>query len=159
MATPLVRRVDAPPAALATGRFADAGYAWACECLTQKAISLTPEQWARAVFEGSGLPLRAFMLFGWKVGLGLKMGSLKKTSHVLGWPIVDSDRGSVTLEASSRIVDTQNVIVMGDAGITWITRVRFTNIVGRALWVFAAPIHQYLICRALKRVARSAAES
>ena len=33
------------------------------------------------------------------------------------------------------------------------------DIVGRALWVFAAPIHQYLISRGLKRVARSAAQS
>jgi hypothetical protein len=48
----------------------------------------TPEQWARAVFEGAPPPVRWFLVNGFRYGLGLRFGPQPSPEHVLGWAII-----------------------------------------------------------------------
>jgi hypothetical protein len=158
MTTSRARRIEVPVAVrsgLVGGRFAEADFSWACEYPAKSADSGTPERWARGVFEDAPVWLRWILIFGWKIGLGLKMGPSSSPRHVLGWHIRQSDAQAVTLEAGSAMMDTQNVVLVNDSGVTWVTFVRFNNRLGRVLWLLAAPIHQWLIPRSLNRANRS----
>lgn len=159
MTTARARRVEVPQEIQAGGKFADADYAWAFELPVPDARSRTPEEWARAAFEGAPAFQRGFLTFGWKVGLGLKMGPKTGPKHILGWHIRHSDPDRLTFEADSRIVDTQNVVLDDDSTVTWITFVRYNNVLGRVLWALAAPVHQVLTPFSLKRASRSRARA
>lgn len=48
----------------------------------------SPEQWARAALEGAPQPLRLFIVFGWRVVLGFRLGPQASADHILGWRVV-----------------------------------------------------------------------
>jgi hypothetical protein len=156
-----VRRVQVRADIRSAAALGDADYAWACtltdltDLCDQTSGSGTPEDWARAVFEGGSGPMRAFLRTGWRFGLGLRLGSVQAADHVLGWPIRYSGPDRIDLTADSRIVATENVVTCDEAGVTWVTFVRYRNPLGRLLWLLAAPLHQVLIPRSLIRAGRA----
>lgn len=152
-----VRRTELRADIREVARLGAADYAWACTLTDLTGRSGTPEEWARAVFEGASAPLRAFLLTGWRLGLGLRLGPTRAADHVLGWPIRYTGADRIDLTADSAVVATENIVMVDDAAVTWVTFVRYRNPVGRLLWLAAAPIHQVLIPRSLIRVGRRSA--
>ncbi len=132
-------------------------YASAFELPTPDAQSLTPEQWARATFEGAPVLLRWLLVMGWTLVLGLRLGPRPSAGHVLGWLISDSGSDSITLESRSRLVATRNIVVVNDSNVVWVTFVRFNRRIARPVWAVAAPIHHMAIPYLLKRASRSCA--
>ncbi|MFF7725203.1 DUF2867 domain-containing protein [Streptomyces sp. NPDC008001] len=157
MTTSRVRRVSVPHDVPGVGEFAAPGYASAFELTAPGAPSLTPEQWARAVFEGAPAPLRRLLVAGWSGVLGLGLGPRPSPGHVLGWLVSDSGAGSVTLDARSRLMAARNVVVTDGTRVVWTTLVRFERRTGGVLWGAAAPVHHAMVPRLLTRAARSAA--
>ncbi|WP_405783438.1 DUF2867 domain-containing protein [Streptomyces sp. NBC_00859] len=155
MTTPRVRRVDVPEAARTSGDFAAADYASAFGLPMPRAGSRTPEQWARATFEDAPAAVRWFLLRGWTLVLGLRMGPRPSPGHVLGWLVSQSGPGSVTLEARSSLVVTRNIVVVDGSGVVWITFVRYNRRLSRLVWAVAAPVHHLAVPRLLGRAART----
>ncbi|MBU3864365.1 DUF2867 domain-containing protein [Streptomyces sp. 4503] len=158
-AAPRARRTAVPGALAARDDLADAHYASAFALPVPRAGSLTAEQWARAVFEGAPAPLRRFLVLGWTLGLGLRLGPRTSPRHVLGWAVSDAADHSLTLTARSPLVLTHNVVAIEDARVLWATFVRFDRPVGRPLWALAAPVHHRTVPRLLGRAARDAASA
>jgi hypothetical protein len=157
MTTPRARRVEVPQAVQADGVFAESNYAWAFELPAPDARSLTPEQWARATFEGAPVLLRWFLAMGWTLVLGLRLGPRPSPRHVLGWLISDSGADSVTLESHSPLIVTSNIVVVSNSNVVWVTFVRFNRRIARPVWAVAAPIHHMMVPYLLKRASRSRA--
>ncbi|WP_328374902.1 DUF2867 domain-containing protein [Streptomyces sp. NBC_00440] len=155
MTTPRVRRVEVPQVARTAGEFATADYASAFELPSRHARSRTPEQWARATFEDAPAAVRWILLRGWTLGLGLRMGPRPSPDHVLGWLGSESGPGSVTLDASSPLVATRNVVVVNGSGVVWVTFVRFNRRVSRLVWSAAAPVHHLAVPYLLGRADRT----
>jgi hypothetical protein len=120
-------------------------YASAFEMSIGERRFLTPEQWARATFEGAPSALGLFLTFGWKFVLGLGLGPRSSPSHVAGWRIESSGRDSITLEAHSRLLHARNTVFVHDAAVMVVTDVHFDRRLGRVLWAAAAPIHHRTI--------------
>ncbi|MFI0770221.1 DUF2867 domain-containing protein [Streptomyces sp. NPDC021218] len=158
-AAPRARRTTVPGALAARYDLAGAHYASAFALPVPRAGALTAEQWARAVFEGAPAPLRRFLVLGWTLGLGLRLGPRTSPRHVLGWAVSDAADHSLTLTARSPLVLTHNVVAVEDARVLWATFVRFDRPVGRPLWALAAPVHHRTVPRLLGRAARAAASA
>ncbi|MGW7561539.1 DUF2867 domain-containing protein [Streptomyces sp. NPDC054757] len=141
--------------ALSADEFATADYASAFELPSRHARSRTPEQWARATFEGAPATVRWALLRGWTLVLGLRMGPRPSPDHVLGWPVSESGPGSVTLEARSPLVATRNVVVVNGSGVVWVTFVRYHRRLSRLVWAAAAPVHHLAVPYLLGRAERT----
>jgi hypothetical protein len=150
------RRIDLP-AALARE---NSGYASAFALATPRARALTPEQWARAVFEQGPAPLRSFVELGWRALLGLRLGPRHSPDHVAGWTIaaVDEWPDTVTLTADSRLLRARNVVAVADGVVEWVTTVQFDRPPARAIWAIATPVHSLTIPYLLTRTARTIEE-
>ena len=125
------------------------------EFRVQAARRLSAEQWARAVFEGAPRPLRLVLRFGWRVGLGLRLGPESGPEHVLGWRIASRTPDSVTLELRGGRITARNVARIDDGELSWTTSVRYESSLGRVLWSLAAPIHHLTMPYLLGRAVRS----
>jgi hypothetical protein len=151
MASQTVRRVEVPVGVRSRDDHPQSDYASAFELPLGDRKFLTPEQWARATFEGAPALLKAFMSAGWKNGLGLRLGPLTSPDHVQGWLIASSSADSITLEARSRLMVAQNVVVVGESTVVLVTFVHFIRRVGRVAWAVAVPIHNRVIPFLLRR--------
>jgi hypothetical protein len=154
MATSRGRRVALPAGSEPSGPLAGAEYAWAYEIPAERAAATSPEQWARAVFEGAPRGLRVFFVVGWRAGLGLRLDSSQSAANILGWSIRQSDPTHVVFEAESRILSAQNTVIVGDTTVTWITVVRYRKPPARVLWALARQLHQQIIPWSLRRADR-----
>lgn len=155
MTTARVRRVEVPQVVPGGEDLTDSDYVSAFELTAPRARARTPEEWARATFEGAPAPLRWLLVGGWTLVLGLRLGPRTSPAHVLGWPVPDSGPDSITLAAASRLLAAHNVVVVDEARVVWVTSVRFHGRVGRAVWAVAAPVHHlavpFLLGRANRR--------
>jgi hypothetical protein len=151
MASPAARRVEVPVGVRSRDERPQSDYASAFELPLGDRKFLTPEQWARATFEGAPTILKAFMTAGWKYGLGLRLGPLTSPDHVQGWLIASSGPDSITLEARSRLIVAQNIVVVSESNVVLVTFVHFTRRVGRIGWAVAVPIHNRVIPFLLQR--------
>lgn len=154
MTTPRARRTSVPDSAHATGKVADPHYASAFELPTGAATSRSPEQWLRATFETAPTPVSLFVRAGWRFVLGLRLAPMSSSEHVLGWTVTDTDTRSAAIQAHSRLLGSQNTVVVGDGKVAWVTFVRFTRPLARMVWAAAAPIHHRTIPYLLRRAAR-----
>ncbi|WP_331766696.1 DUF2867 domain-containing protein [Embleya sp. NBC_00896] len=157
MSSAHARRVEVPPAIGADEEFAGSDYASAFELAVPEAGFRTPEQWARAVFEGAPLVLRWMVTLGWTVVLRLRLGPRRSPEHILGWRIADSGAGSITLTSRSRLITAHNVVVVRDSSVVWVTFVRFDRRIARPVWAVVAPVHHLTIPYLLRRAHRSRA--
>jgi hypothetical protein len=151
MASGGARRVEVPDEIRARPGQPGSGYASAFELAIGARRFLTPEQWARATFEGAPAPLKVFLTTGWKYGLGLALGARASPEHVLGWLISSSSSDSITLQARSRFLVAQNVVMVSDSTVVLATLVQFSGRTGRALWAVATPVHHRVIPYLLQR--------
>jgi Protein of unknown function (DUF2867) len=113
----------------------------------------SPELWARAVFEGAPLPVRWFLLAGWRAVLGLRLGPRGSPGHVLGWRIVAAETGAVRLELRSRLMVAQLVLRLERSEAVLTTLVFYHRAAARPLWAVVAPIHRLIIPYLLNRAA------
>lgn len=150
-----VRHVEVPPQIAASFARSTANYASALALATDAATSRTPQQWARAVFEGAPAPLRSCIVFGWKHVLGLQLDPRPSDDRVLGWTIAEGDLapGSTALTAESRFLRACNIVLVESSTITWVTLVHYSHGTARPLWAIARPVHRltmrYLLVRAV----------
>lgn len=114
----------------------------------------SPEEWARAAFEGAPPPVRLFLLFGWRAVLGLRLGPRPSAEHVLGWRITNSGSETIHLTSRSPLMAAQLVMRVEGPGVTLSTHVSFEGRGGRPVWALVGPIHRRLIPYLLGRAAR-----
>jgi hypothetical protein len=151
MSTAHARRVEVPEGIRASDALGEPDYSSAFELQTQHAHALTAEQWARATWEGAPTLLRWFLVTGWTLVLGLRLGPRPSPQHVLGWLISASDSDSITLQAHSRLLAAHNVVLVNDSSVIWTTIVHFNRPIARTAWALAKPIHHIVIPYLLKR--------
>jgi hypothetical protein len=127
-------------------------YASAFDVARRAEDDRSPEQWARAAFEGAPAALRAFIAVGWRYGLGFRLGPRASTAHVLGWKIVSSTPDAIVLDLQSPLATAQKVVRVQTARVVMTTFVRYERLAGRALWSAVTPVHHrtepYLLGRA-----------
>jgi hypothetical protein len=145
MASSGARRVEVPDEIVVRTDLPRSGFASAFEVPIGARKFLTPEQWARATFEGAPALLRAFLVTAWKYGLGLRLGPRTSPDHVQGWLISSSGPGSITLEARSPFMVAQNIVAVRESTVVLVTLVHFTHRAGRVQWAVATPIHNRVI--------------
>ena len=146
------RRVEVDPDLLIA--VPGAQYASAFLLPDPQARDLTPEQWARAAFEGAPRLWRWVLNVGWRLGLGLQLGPAGSRHHVAGWPVAASDEDSIVLAADSRILTARDVFTVSGEGVTWVTIVRFERPIARIVWGLAAPVHHLTVPWLLTRPSR-----
>ena len=100
------------------------------------------------------MPVRWFMLAGWRLGLGLRLGSIRSPDHILGWHIAARHSDEILCQAESWFLDAHNAFHIGDGQLVWSTFISYTRPLARVVWPPVAVIHRQLVRRALQRAAR-----
>lgn len=113
----------------------------------------TPEQWARAVFEGPPRPLRGLLANGFRYGLGLRLGPRSSPEHVLGWEIIDRQPDSLTVESRSWFLTSRLVFRTEGSRLTQSTLVRYDKRIATVLWPPVSLLHRQIVPRLLQRAA------
>jgi Protein of unknown function (DUF2867) len=155
MAPRRVRRVEIPAAIESGDVLAEPDYSVAFELEIADADAMTPEQWARATWEGAPGLLRPLLVMGWALVLGLRLGPRPSPEHVLGWRIATSDSNSIVLQSDSPLIAASNIVLVNDSDVVWVTVVRFERRMARLVWAMATPIHLITIPYLLKRASLS----
>jgi hypothetical protein len=155
MSTAHVRRIEVPQAIGADDALDEPDYSSAFELQTQDAHALTPEQWARAVFEDAPALMRWFLLRGWTLVLGLAMGPRPSSEHILGWLICERKANTIAIQSRSRLLAARNVVLVNDSSVVWVTIVHFNRPIARTAWALAKPIHHIVIPYLLRRASPS----
>ncbi len=128
-------------------------FACAYEIAIARDDNRSSEQWARAVWEGAPAPLRWFMLAGWRLVLGLRLGPRHSPDHILGWRIADRGPGETVCQLHSGFLDAHNVFGKADGMLVWSTFVTYRRPMARLIWPPAALLHRLLARIALRRAA------
>jgi hypothetical protein len=123
------------------------------EAPTATADDRTPEQLARAVFEGAPRPVRWFLLAGFRYGLGLRFGPRPSPEHVLGWAIIDRAPDSITLESGSWLLTSRLIFQTEDACASVSTFVRYERPIAKVIWPPISILHCQIVPRLLRRAA------
>jgi Protein of unknown function (DUF2867) len=119
---------------------------------------LAPERWARLIFEQAPRILRAFVRFGWRFGIGLRLEPVGTSPQVAGWTLSSRTADEITMTTRSRWLTAEKITrVEGDL-LVISTSVRFDKTLGRLLWTAVAPVHHLteplLMTSAVRRLAR-----
>jgi hypothetical protein len=146
-----VRRTS--PATLFDTAAHDADFACAYEIEVAPDDGRSSEQWARAAWEGSPAMLRWFMLAGWRVVLGLRLGPRPSPDHILGWRIVHQDADETVCHLRSGFLDAYNTFRRIDDRLVWSTFVTYERPVARVVWPPTSLVHRALVRVALRRAA------
>ena len=113
------------------------------------------EQWARVAWEGASAPLRWFMLAGWRLVLGLRLGPRHSPDHILGWRIVDRRPDETVCSLRSGFLTAYNMFRTVDSSFVWSTFITYQRPVARVIWPPVSVLHRVLVRIALQRAARS----
>ncbi|WP_020501552.1 hypothetical protein [Sciscionella marina] len=134
-----VRRIEVPErlGALAALPGCDYTVAFAARSAEQR----SPEQWARAVFEGGSPVMRTFLRTGWSLALGFRLGPNGSPQHVLGWRLVSADDTAAVVEQESPLMLARNVFWPDGDRIVWGTFVRYRNGAARLIWPPVSLVH------------------
>ena len=101
--------------------------------------------WARAAFEGAPLPMRLFLVVGWKA-LMLERGLRSDATLVLGWPVAQTTPEMAVLQRSSRLgIEATLLFATRPEGATFSSAIVYTNRLGRMVWAVIAPIHRWAV--------------
>lgn len=111
------------------------------------------EEWAREAWEGAPVVLRWFMLAGWRVVLGLRLGPRPSPEHILGWRIVHQPADETVCHLRSGFLDAYNSFRRIDDRLAWSTFVTYERPVARVLWPPTSLVHRAVVRVALRRVA------
>ena len=145
-----VRRiaVDQP----STGRRPDFACAYEVDIATGD--DRTSERWARNAWEGASAPLRWFMLVGWRLVLGLRLGPRTSPDHILGWQITDRTPNRTVCQLSSPFLRASNTFCQEGGRLVWSTEVIYDRGIARVIWPPVSLLHRPLVRLALQRAAR-----
>lgn len=105
----------------------------------------SPEQWARSTFEGAPMAVRWFLLAGWRMVLGLRLGPRPSPEHVLGWTILGRGAHWAMLELRSPLLTAHLVFWVDDARVVQSTFVRYERRVAAFVWPPVSIIHRRAI--------------
>jgi hypothetical protein len=119
----------------------------------------SPEQWARAVFEGAPRPIRWLLVAGFRFGLGLRFGPRASAEHVLGWAIVERAHDSVTVQAQSWFLTSRLVFRTDGSRGAQSTFVRYDRPIAALLWPPVAILHRQIVPRLVARAATHTADA
>jgi hypothetical protein len=133
---------------------AEADYADVFTAATAKAMSHSPEQWARYILEGASVPMRIFLRVGWRFGLGF---ALARRNAVLGWPVMAGSPDWVVLQQRSWLFEVALLMRVTDGQLSWATRVRYSSPIAGAAWLLIGVLHRRFAPRALRRAVANAA--
>jgi hypothetical protein len=120
-------------------------YADSFEVAQDAGDSRSPEQWARALFEGAPPVLRTFLPVGWRGALGFRLGPRPSDLHVLGWRVAETSTDTIRLELWSPLMTGQLVLRVRESSTTVTTVVAYRRWAARVLWGAIAPIHRQLM--------------
>lgn len=110
-------------------------------------------QWARAAWEGAPAPLRWFMLAGWRLVLGFRLGPPHSPDHILGWRIVRGGPDETVCHLRSGFLSAHNTFRKTDGSLVWSTFVSYERPVARVIWPPVSLIHRVLVRLALRHAA------
>jgi hypothetical protein len=116
----------------------------------------TPEQWARAVFEGAPRPVRWLLVSGFRYGLGLKLDPRPSPERVLGWAILDRSPDSLTIESRSWFLTSRLVFRTETTRVTQSTYVRYDRRIAAIIWPPVSILHRQIVPRILRHAATRA---
>jgi hypothetical protein len=91
----------------------------------------SPEEWARAVLEGTATGRAAPML--WRF-LGLRLGPRPSPDHVQGWKIAARGDDWIRLETSSWYMTGHAVVRTADGVLSLSLILRFDHPIARVIW-------------------------
>jgi len=148
------RRVEVTDEIRALDTLVGPDYAAAWEVTVKDGDRRSAEQWARATFEGAPRPWRAFIVAGWTMGLGLRLGPRPSPHHVLGWRFVTPEPDEIILQEPFRSGTAHNVLRVESSKVLLATFVRHETPWGRPLWSSVAPLHHRIVPYLLGRAAR-----
>ena len=111
------------------------------------------EAWMRAVLEGAPRPLRWFIVAGWRMVLGFRLGPPQSLSHILGWPIVTTSPELVVLEQHSALMTARLVLRVTEQEVTWTTYVHYEHAAARAVWAIVGLLHRRIVPYSLRHAA------
>lgn len=114
----------------------------------------TPEQWARAVFEGAPRLVRWFLANGFRYGLGLRFGPRHSPEHILGWAIIDRSPDSVTVESRSWFLTSRLVFRTEAERLSQSTYVRYDRRIAAILWPPVSLLHRQIVPRIVHHAAK-----
>jgi hypothetical protein len=108
------------------------------------------------VFEDAPRLLRWFIVSGWIVGLGLRLGPRRSRRYVLGWSVVSNTPEVIVLGVGSFMLTARLVVRVAESTVVHATFVRYERAPARIVWPVAAGIHRrvvpFLLGRAAARV-------
>jgi hypothetical protein len=150
------RRIDASEQIGALDTLAEPNYTAAWEVAIAEGDARSAEQLARATFEDAPRALRAFLVAGWTVGLGLRLGPRTSPDHVLGWQIVTATTDLIVLSVQSALLGTAHIVLqVAGSRVVLASFVRYETRAARPVWSAVQPLHQrivpYLLGRAASR--------
>jgi hypothetical protein len=106
----------------------------------------TAEQWARATLEQGPRALQAFVMFGWRAILRLRLGPTNSEDHVAGWPILVRTPEVVVLGVESGTVGNARLTFRSTTStVSASSNVSFERRGGRALWSVAGLLHRQIL--------------
>jgi hypothetical protein len=135
-----------------SGRPADFGCAY--EVDVAPGDERSAEQWAREAWEGAPAPLRWFMLAGWRLVLGLRLGPRSSRDHILGWGITAQSPDETVCQLSSPFLSASNIFRRVGGRLVWSTYVTYDRPIARVIWPPVSLLHRPLVRIALRRAAR-----
>ena len=103
------------------------------------------EQWARELLERAPFPLRRNLPRGWRA-IGLRHGSTRSPTCVLGWPIRINTANRVVVGARSRVgMPAELVFARHGNGWLFATLVQHDNPIVSILWNVMAESHRRVV--------------
>jgi hypothetical protein len=131
-------------------------FAYACQLDVDTPTSQSAEHWARSVFENTPRPLRWFIVSGWIVGLGLRLGPRRSKGYVLGWSIVSNTPEVIVLGVGSFMLTARLVVGVTESKVIHATFVRYEHAPARIIWPVAAVVHRRVVPFLLRNAAARA---
>jgi len=148
------RRIEASEQIRALDTLAEPDYAAAWEVTIADGDARSAEQWARATFEDAPRALRAFIVTGWRVGLGLRLGPRPSPDHVLGWKIVTAAANPIVLSVQSALLGSAHLVLRVEGSRAVLASfVRYEKLGARPIWSATQPIHHRIVPYLLRRAA------
>lgn len=144
------RGTAVPELARRTQLLAAYDYEDAYELAAPTASARSTEQWARAVFEESGM-LAPLLYVGWSLYCRLDLAPRGSREAVLGWRLVVRTHDAVVLDADGSGVHAQLVIWTTLSTLNLSTFVHYKSRAGRLLFTSITPLHRQLVPYLLTR--------
>ena len=118
---------------------------------TRGATDKSPEQWARAVLEGTPLGQSARSI--WRL-LGLRLGPRHSGDHVQGWKIADRGDDWIRLETASWFMTGHAVAQVDDGHVSVALFLRYDRPVAALVWLPVGAMHRRGVPAMLRQALR-----